>query len=280
MECLCSVMFNRRIGFLDPRGLSSTSEPAILLESLSGATTAIKKCESGLHLWKFFETPSWKSLVSNCDTIDNILTKYIRKAQDRLREHKNKGIDLKPDEMSLMERCLLTESIASEDMHTILLDMMLIGVNTTSHAVAFLLYYLARFPRAQQKLYDEVKNLPARIDKDSLTSLPYLKACIKESLRLQPPMPILSRILTKDIFVHGYKIPKGTYMLIATKLSSLREEHFDDALKFKPERWLHSEVDRNMESMATIPYGHGAKACLAKDLAEVELSLLMYKVST
>ncbi|GJQ83156.1 putative cytochrome P-450 [Trypoxylus dichotomus] len=278
MECLCSVMFNRHIGFLDPRGLSSTSEPAIMLESLSGATNAIRKCESGLHLWKFFETPSWKSLVMHCDTIDNILTKYIRKAQDKLREYKNKGAEPKPEEMSLLERFLLSEAVLPEDMQTILLDMMLIGVNTTSHAVAFLLYHLARFPRTQQKLYDEIKTLPAKIDKNKLISLPYLKACIQESLRLQPPMPILNRILTKDIFVHGYKIPKGTYMLIATKLSSLREEHFEDALKFKPERWLHPEIGREMESMATIPFGHGAKACLAKDLAEVELSLLIYKL--
>ncbi|KAK9753276.1 Cytochrome P450 [Popillia japonica] len=278
LECLCSVMFNRHIGFLDPRGLSSTSEPAIILESLNGATNAIRKCESGLHLWKFFETPAWKSLVMHCDTIDNILTKYIRKAQDKLREYKNKGVELKSDDMSLLERFLLSEAMLPEDMQTILLDMMLIGVNTTSHAAAFLLYHLARFPRKQQKLYDEIKNLPAKIDKNTLMNLQYLKACIQESLRLQPPMPILNRILTKDIVVHGYKIPKGTYMLIATKLSSLREEHFEDSLKFKPERWLYPELGKDMESMATIPFGHGAKACLAKDLAEVELSLLIYKL--
>ncbi|KAI4462638.1 kicstor complex protein c12orf66 [Holotrichia oblita] len=278
LECLCSVMFNRHIGFLDPRGLSSTSEPAVILESLNGATNAIRKCESGLHLWKFFETPAWKSLVMHCDTIDNILTKYIRKAQDRLREYRNKGIEPKSDDMSLLERFLLGEAVLPEDMQTILLDMMLIGVNTTSHAAAFLLYHLARFPRTQQKLYDEIKSLPAKIDKNMLMNLPYLKACIQESLRLQPPMPILNRILTKDIVVHGYKIPKGTYMLIATKLSSLREEHFEDSLKFKPERWMYPELGKDMESMATIPFGHGAKACLAKDLAEAELSLLIYKL--
>ncbi|XP_022912499.1 probable cytochrome P450 301a1, mitochondrial isoform X2 [Onthophagus taurus] len=277
LECLFAVMFNRRIGFLDVRGLSTTSEPGIVLESLTGATNAIRKCESGFHLWKFFETPSWKSLKVHCDTIDNVLTKYIRKAQDKLREKKNIGVDLRPEEMSLMEYVLLKESIVPDDMQTILLDMMLIGVNTTSHAIAFLLYHLARYPRAQQKLFDEIKDLPMQIDRDTLNSLQYMKACIKESLRLQPPMPILNRILTKDILVHGYKIPKGTYMLIATKLSSLREEHFEDAVKFKPERW--SQIDaKDMECMATIPYGYGAKACLAKELAEVQVGLLLFKI--
>lgn len=48
----------------------STSESARLLNAFHAATHAIRKCESGLHLWKFAETPAWKSLVKNCDTID------------------------------------------------------------------------------------------------------------------------------------------------------------------------------------------------------------------
>lgn len=47
MECMCSVTLNKRLGFLDPCGLSATSEPARLLAGLAGATNAIRRCESG-----------------------------------------------------------------------------------------------------------------------------------------------------------------------------------------------------------------------------------------
>ena len=295
-ECLCSVMFNKRIGFLDSRDLDFTSEAVILLESLNYATKAIKRCEYGkhyclfffviytyldvgIHLWKLFETPSWKLLVQHCNIINKILTKYVHQAQDKLRERKEIGtVDAKFNGMSLLEFALLKDNMKPEDMQTVLLDMILIGVNATSHAVAFLLYHLARYPRTQLKLYNELKNLSAQIELGTLTNLPYMNACLKESLRLQPPIPLLNRQLTRDIVVHGYQIPSNTHMLIATKLSSLREEYFDDATKFKPERWIDQEVPKEMDTLATLPFGYGAKACIAKDLAEAEISLLIYKV--
>lgn len=95
--------------------------------------------------------------------------------------------------------------------------------------------------------------------------------------RLKPPIPFISRILTRDIIIHNYKVPKGTVILLATYLSSLREENFDDAVKFVPERWLNSEI-QNESSFASIPFGYGPRSCLAKNLAEMQLSLIIIKV--
>lgn len=47
LECLCSVTLNKKLGFLDVCGLSSTSDPGRLLDGLIGATEAIRKCEYG-----------------------------------------------------------------------------------------------------------------------------------------------------------------------------------------------------------------------------------------
>lgn len=49
LECLCSVTLNKKLGFLDPCGLSSSSDPARLLGGLTGATEAIRKCEYGMY---------------------------------------------------------------------------------------------------------------------------------------------------------------------------------------------------------------------------------------
>lgn len=228
-------------------------------------------------MWKFFETPAWKSLVHNCDTIDGIVTKYVQRSQEALRAKSPE--EIKKGNISLIESLLLTDGILPEDILTVLLDMMIIGVNTTVHSVAFLLYHLARCPRAQHKLYDEIKDTPAKLDKNDLKKMRYLQACIKESLRLKPPMPVLSRILTKDIIVYNYVIPKGTYVLLATHLSSTKEEFFEDAEKFKPDRWLSPEMSESrLENLASIPFGYGSRACLAKDLAETQIGTVLVKV--
>lgn len=44
---MCSMTLNKRLGFLDPSGLGITSEPARMLEGLTGATEAIRRCEFG-----------------------------------------------------------------------------------------------------------------------------------------------------------------------------------------------------------------------------------------
>lgn len=226
-------------------------------------------------MWKFFDTPSWKQLIKHCDAIDGILTPYIRIYEDKLRERKLENLNV--ENISLIECLLLKEGMKLDDVLTALLDMLLIGVNMTAHAVIHFIYYIAKNPRAQYKLHDEIKN-HSNVTKDKLLEFTYLRACLKESLRLRPPMPVLSRILTKDITIYGYKIPKGTYILLATHLSSLREEHFEDAEKFKPERWIDSPRSKEMEILASIPFGHGPKACLAKELAETQINLLIYKI--
>lgn len=209
IECLCSITFNKSFGFLDPRGLSATSDNAVLLNAITEATGAIKRCEFGFHLWKFVETPAWKKLVLHCDTIDHILGSNLRKAQQSLRERQDKGMVTDEKNISLIDYFLLKESMNSDDILTVLLDMALLGVNMTAYTAGFLMYHLSRNQRAQHMLYSEIKSLPADLTREHLKDLSYLKACLFESLRLKPPMPILNRVLNKDVMIYGYKIPKG-----------------------------------------------------------------------
>ncbi|KAK4886050.1 hypothetical protein RN001_002321 [Aquatica leii] len=278
LECMCCITLNKRLGFLDSCGLSNTSEPARMLESLNNATNAIRRCESGIHLWKFFNTPAWNSLVKHCDQLGLILNKYIYKIQDSLHQKKINNEILSSEKTSLVESLFLRDGLLPEDILTIILDMVLIGVNTVSHSIAFLLYNLARNPRAQAKLYKEVVDKHDLLLKDHSLPFSYLQACIKESLRLNPPMPILSRVLSKDTLVHNYRLPRGTYVLIDTHISSMREEYFEDAHRFKPERWFEEAANFHENNYVTMPFGFGQKSCIARVVAETQIALIMIKI--
>nr|CAI5818008.1 unnamed protein product [Callosobruchus analis] len=278
LECLCSVTLNRRFGFLDTYGLSPTSDAGIILQGLTGATQAIRKCEYGFHLWKFLETPAWKSLVKHCNMVEDVLEKHVADAIEVLKIKKEKLTGL--DNASMLESLVLKHNTKYQDVMTVLLDMFLIGTNATAHTVGFLFYHLAKNPRCQIKLHEEIKRNP-NANKDTLKKMPYLQACMKECLRLNPAIPILSRILTNDIVVHNYKIPKGTHILFASHLNSHNEEYFEDSAKFKPERWLDNELGgfgNEYQAFATMPFGYGQKSCVAKELAEVEIAMVTYKV--
>ena len=77
------------------------------------------------------------------------------------------------------------------------------GHDTTSCAIAYCLFNIAKHPEVQQKSYEEVMNVLGDVDREitmnDLNELNYLELVIKESLRLFPPVPIIGRKLLKDI---------------------------------------------------------------------------------
>lgn len=89
----------------------------------------------------------------------------------------------------------------------------------TSNAVASILYQLSIHPEVQEKLYEELKaNLPEKLspldNASLLNKLPYLRACIKETLRMYPVVIGNGRCTTSDIVIGGYQIPKGVCTLV------------------------------------------------------------------
>ncbi|CAG9828671.1 unnamed protein product [Diabrotica balteata] len=148
---------------------------------------------------------------------------------------------------------------------TVQLAMFLIGANATVHSVAFFFYHLVRNPRCQIKLYQEIKSHSGPITVAKLKKLKYLQACLKETLRLEPPIPIISRVLSNDVVCHHYRIPKGTHM------NNMREEYFEDAAKFKPERWFEDEkggFGNEYQTFTSMSFGYRPRNCLAKEIAE------------
>lgn len=278
LECITSVALDKKLGFLDESGLNPTSEADRLLDGLIGATHAIAKCEYGFHLWKFIETPAWKSLVKHCDAMEAVLSKNFQDKIVLLNAKNDHNLWKRP---TLLERLIANKDIKEDDIMTVLLDMYLIGANATTHTVSFLFYHLARNPRCQIKLYEEIKKNDITITKENLKDMKYLQACIKECLRLNPAIPILSRVLTNDVVIHNYNIPKGTHVLFAAHLNILYDEYFEDAQKFKPERWLSSDTGgfgNDYQAFASMPFGYGQRACMAKDLAETQIATLLYKI--
>ncbi|KAB0799221.1 hypothetical protein PPYR_07101 [Photinus pyralis] len=268
LECLLSAVVNKRLGFLNAAGTSPAPEPLQILKTLNKAHNDVKRCESGVHLWKFFDTPAWNSLIEHFDALGCMLRTHIYKTQESLerkKERENEGL-------SISQVLFVKEGLLIEDVLTVLFDMMLIGANGISHTVAFLMYNLARNPKSQRKFYEELKS----IDIHDFSKMKYARACIRESLRLNPPMPFLNRVLSKDISVRNYLIPKGTHILAATHMCNLREEYFENANEFRPERWI--EDDLLDTDNVVLPFDNGIMPCLPYRSVETQVIVLFLKL--
>ena len=89
----------------------------------------------------------------------------------------------------------------------------LAGFETTASTLSSLSYCLAKNPDVLEKLVDEVDRVvetsEGKIDQESIKEMPYLEACIKETLRLLPPIFRTDRTCVKDWEEDGLFIPKG-----------------------------------------------------------------------
>ncbi|KAL1856139.1 hypothetical protein Plec18170_004008 [Paecilomyces lecythidis] len=110
--------------------------------------------------------------------------------------------------------------------------------------------------------------------------LPYIVACIKEGLRLNPPATnLLGRVTPNEgTVIDGYYIPAGldvtSYAYVVHRDT---ESYGPDAEAFRPERWLESESPTMLDSNSFV-FGMGARICLGKDIAIMELYKLVTEV--
>lgn len=195
----------------------------------------------------------------------------------------------KPEQLqSVLEKLLRIDKNVAVVMA---MDMLAVGIDTTSSAIKSLLYLLARSPEKQEKLRHEIlsilKNKNDPITPEKMKSLPYLRACMKESQRVLPVVSGNARQTGFDIVLQGYRIPKGTQLILSHSESARNEEQFPRQTEFIPERWLkdeshaeavgcpHSKVAHNF---AYMPFGFGTRACIGKRFAELETSILTTRI--
>jgi cytochrome P450 len=134
-------------------------------------------------------------------------------------------------------------------------------------------------PKAMRKAQEEVRNLFGNkgfVHEDDVQQLPYLKAVVKETMRLQPPAPLLlPRETTKQCYVGGYEIPAKTLVYVSAWAVGRDPEAWENPYEFNPDRFLGSSIDLKGNDFELIPFGAGRRICpgIFIALATVELSL-------
>ncbi|PIL23347.1 cytochrome P450 [Ganoderma sinense ZZ0214-1] len=138
------------------------------------------------------------------------------------------------------------------------INTLLIGGDTVTTAVARVFWILAREQDAQARLRSEIWK-KVSLPYDTLVSLPYLDAVVRETLRLYPPTSLINRVATKDAILplqdpirattgeetQAVHVPAGTNVIISI-LGANRNPRIwgDDAGEWRPGRWLTARRQR------------------------------------
>ncbi|WMV21323.1 hypothetical protein MTR67_014708 [Solanum verrucosum] len=176
-------------------------------------------------------------------------------------------------------------TLQRDSLKAILLDAFVAGTESTYTALEWTMTELLRHPRVLKKLEDEVRELgqgKTEITEDDLGNMQYLKAVIKESLRLHPPNPLLvPRESMEDVKLLDYHIPAKTEVLINAWAIGRDPLLWDDPEEYRPERFLNSDIDFKGLNFELIPFGAGRRGCpgitFAIIINELALARIVHK---
>ena len=144
---------------------------------------------------------------------------------------------------------------------------MFAGHDTTASAMTWFLYCIAKHPKEQDLVTDELNQVFGESDRpcttQDITELKYLECCIKETLRLYPSVPAVMRTLTEEVKVGDYCIPTGVSVALMFYGMHRNPDIFTEPDAFKPERFLPEQsIDRHPYSY--VPFSAGPRNCIGK----------------
>ncbi|XP_042037896.1 cytochrome P450 71D10-like [Salvia splendens] len=174
--------------------------------------------------------------------------------------------------------------LTMDNIKAVILDMFFAGTETSSTTVEWVMSEMIRNPSTLKMAQDEVRevfDLMGYVDGDKFEELKYLKVVVKETLRLHPPGPLLLPRMNIEICeINGYQIPAGTRVMVNAWALGRDPKYWDEAEKFKPERFEGSSVDFKGNNLEFIPFGAGRRMCpgmsFGLDNVEFTLATLLY----
>ncbi|XP_055693247.1 probable cytochrome P450 12b2, mitochondrial [Lutzomyia longipalpis] len=272
LESIAYITMNMRLGLLGEKPDESVDKLMVVLKEFFQLMFELDFQPS---IWKFYKTPKFNRFMEIMDYMHEVIGKFVDKGLENLKENAAKGENAGREKGVLEKLYEIDKDVAV----LMALDSLLAGVDTTSSATFMVLYNLAKNPEKQNILREELlKILPDKdspLTADNMRNMPYLRASIKEALRVTPITIGNVRSTGKDIVLKGYQIPKNTDVFMNSSMIYTDEYYFPDAESFIPERWLRSqEKHENYNPFTYLPFGFGHRNCIGRRFAELEIESL------
>jgi len=176
---------------------------------------------------------------------------------------------------------------STEEMEKIIiansLIMFLAGFDTVSNAASLVLYFLAKNPDLQEKLYQEIQEAvdtsgSNQFDYATIMGMSYMEKFFQESLRMYP-MTHLDRSSDTDYKIPGTEIviPKGIFVRWPATAVVKDEKYFPNPEVFDPENFS-AERKSSRHPFVSGGFGHGPRNCIAQRFATMEIKIVIARL--
>ncbi|XP_067687365.1 cytochrome P450 4B1-like [Haliotis asinina] len=170
----------------------------------------------------------------------------------------------------------LTDQEIRDEVDTFMFE----GHDTTSSAISWCLYALAKYPAEQEKVLQDVQQAVGdknEVEWDDLAKLTYLPIFIRECMRMFPPVPVVSRQLSQPLVINGVEVPKGVEVDINIYQLHRNPNVWPNPLEFDTGRFsLDTAADR--DPYCFVPFSAGPRNCIGQNFATYEIKVMLCQV--
>jgi cytochrome P450 len=161
------------------------------------------------------------------------------------------------------------EPLSEDEVHDELVTLLVAGHETTATALAWTLRWVLADAGLMRRLRDEI----ATADGDPLriAKLELLDGTVKESLRLQPVIPLVGRVLQEPATFGGVALPRGAIASASIYLVHRRPELYPEPARFRPERFATFKPAPS----EWLPFGGGLRRCIGAAFAIYEMKMVL-----
>ena len=157
-----------------------------------------------------------------------------------------------------------------EQIRNEIIVLFMAGHETTANVLAWTWYLISQSPEVENKLHEELDSvLGDRTPTfEDVANLPYTRAILDETMRLYPPVPILSRQALKEDEIRGKKIPAGSLILVVPWLIQRHKKFWKNPDHFMPERFMPGA--EKPVKFTYLPFSAGPRVCIGKSFGITE----------
>ena len=228
------------------------------------------------------------------DKFDKALEIGRRKVSD-FTERKERG-ELNENEQNsylfkAIDRQKEDDSITLEEAQELAFIGLFAAVDTTSSILGWNVFNVARSPKVQDRLYEELLDAIATVGNGQLTAdvlsrkhSPYLHAVIRETQRLTPPSALFTfKTVDNELELNGVSMKTGDVVALEGFSIGMDPVYVDNPKEFIPERWLPDAIaarkgtEREIIDHAFLkePFSQGARRCPGSRVAANETQVLL-----
>lgn len=235
---------------------------------------------------------NYKSQQECLEVLQGVSTKMIL---EKMKEHKEKEVKKTEasdsTDTSEKKKCLIeillnvsdpvTGSLSLEEIRDEVNTFLFAGHDTVATSLSWTLLLLGNHPEIQKKMCEELDEVFGNSDRwptnEDLRRLKYVEYVYLESLRMYPPIPFITRIISEDVVVDDYLIRAGTVVAIHIHRTHRSPEHYPNPDKFDPSNFYPENV-KERHPYAFIAFSAGPRNCIGQKYAMIEAKTILTQI--